>query len=420
MQHRTTSTKTMFTPVMLRLDCGVTLAYDFVPSVESCAIGMWIKAGTRDEPRGQAGVAHLVEHTSFRRTTSRSNRRIARNFENVGAYANAYTTKEETCYYVRTLTDHIGTVFPALADVVINPVFSSKDVDKERHIIVEEIRSYEDEAEELAYDLAEQQLFGKHPLGNPIVGTVESVNRVSAEQVRDFHRRHYNSSSIVVAASGNVIPEKLIELANKSFEGMPRKRSSTRRKPPIQLPSSDQKHYRATQQAHVVWHTRTGGHHSKDRAALELLNVILGDGMTSRLHIHLRETRGLAYNITSQMQLFADVGMFSVYAGTDARSEAKVSQLIGRELADLAKNGIKPSELKRAKEQLRAARIMSLESLSARMSLLGKGILDEGQPENPYKSISEILSVTKEQVDAVAKSVCNPSRWHRLLLLPTS
>ncbi len=410
----------VFDPEVVRLSNGLLVAMDHVPSVDSCALGIWVHAGTRDEPRGQAGVAHLVEHTSFRRTRSRTNHRIARDFEDVGAYANAYTTKEETCFYVRTLTDHAHRVLPTLVDVVLEPMFLERDVEKERSIIIEEIRSYEDEAEEYVLDLAEQQLFGNHPIGLPIVGTVSSVQRITAEHVRSFHADRYHAGSIIVTVSGNLDRDWLINELEHLFQAVPSKRRKQPRRLPSPLPASEKRLQRPIQQAHVVWHVRTPGHHSEHRAALNLLNVILGDGMSSRLHVRLRESSGLAYNITSQLQLFTDVGMFAVYAGTDARREARVAMLIERELRALAREGVKPSELSRAKEQARASRIMSLESLSSRMGMLGKGLLDDGEPENPYRAIEEMQAVTKEQLDALATSVCNPDAWHRLALLPTT
>jgi predicted Zn-dependent peptidase len=406
-------------PEVLTLPNGIRVAIDHVPSVDSCALGIWVQAGTRDEPRGQNGVAHLVEHASFRRTRSRTNHRIAREFENVGAYANADTSKEETTYYVRTLTDHLRRVLPTLADVVLQPVFLESDVRKERDIIVEEIRSYEDEAEEYILDLAERQLFGDHPLGLPIVGTVESVQQIEHSDVRAFHNQHYHAGSMVVAISGNVDRDYFIDLLQQSLSAVPANRKGTPRRLPKPKPPAEQRMARAVQQAHVVWHVRTPGHRSPTRAALALLNIVLGDGMSSRLHVRLRENSGLAYTIASQIQLFTDVGMFSVYAGTDPRREGKAALLIERELQNLALHGIKPAELKRAKEQARAARIMSLESLSSRMGMLGKGLLDDGEPEDPYAAISELLAMTKEEVDDLAAGLCDPTLWHRFTLVPS-
>ncbi len=411
--------RSVFSPSVHTLSNGLVVVIDAVPGVDSTAVGYWVKAGTRDEPRGKAGVAHLVEHTSFRRTRHRTSRRIARDFENVGAYANAYTTKEETCYYVRTLSDHLRGVLGTLTDVVISPVFDPTDVDKERSIITEEIRSYEDEAEEYIFDLAEQQLFGQHPLGSPIVGTVRTVQGMSVDDLRAFHERHYHAKGTVLTVSGDVHVPRFLDLVERLTLDMPTGQQRRRRRTPqAQAPSRKTVDW-SSQQSHLLWHTATAGYHSSDRAALSLLNVILGDGMSSRLNLRIREANGIAYTIYSQIQLFTDVGMFAIYAGMDERNVGRSQRMIERELRKLVEGGVRPSELKRAKEQMRATRIMALESLTSRMNLLGKGMLDEGRPEDPFREIDELNAVTLDEVNAVAHRVCDPDRWHRLILKPS-
>lgn len=414
------SSRLTFAPEVTRLPSGITVVTDHVPSVDSAAVGIWVKAGTRDEPKDQSGVAHLVEHTSFRRTTTRSNKKIAREFEDVGAYSNAYTTKEETCYYVRTLSEHVERVMSTLTDIVANPVFDPRDIEKERSIITEEIRSYEDEAEELIFDLGERQLFGNHPLGAPIVGTVESILEISADDVRAFHDRYYHGRSLVVTASGKVDHDQIVHMAGALLQSVSPTNHRASRRSPRPLPPSEQVIEKHVQQAHLLWHVRTEGHHSPHRAAMMLLNVILGDGVSSRLNMRIRESSGIAYSIYSQLQLFQDVGTWSIYAGLDEKRMTKIQSLLDRELNDIAQNGVTMVELNRAKEQLRASKIMSLESLSSRMSLLGKGLMDEGKPEDPYATIDEIRNVTMDEINALAQQMCRPVDWSRCLVLPQS
>lgn len=409
---------TVFRPRIDVLPGGIRIVADVVPFVESCAIGIWIKAGTRDEPKGRAGVAHFVEHTSFRRTRNRTSRQIARDFENVGAYANAYTTKEETCYYVRTLSEYIPRVIQTLTDVVLWPTFENSDVEKERGIIAEEIRAYEDEIEEFIFDESELQLFGQHPLGLPIVGTSQSINNITATDVKDFHHKHYHSGSIIVTVSGNVDVDDFIALTADFLSSASRGRKTMRRSTPPALAPSEQIIRKPIQQAHLLWHTRTNGFISRDRFALMLLNVILGDGMTSRINQRFRETKGLAYNVYSHLQLFIDVGMFGVYAGVDEKKVDRSRLIIEHEIDVLGKSGVRPAELRRAKEQVRAAKIMSLESLSSRMTMLGKGMLDAGDPEDPYDTIQQLESVSVDEINTVASQVCNPAGWSRCLVLP--
>lgn len=413
------ASRSIFSPVTAHLSNGITVVCDVVPTVESCAIGIWISAGTRDEPKGKAGVAHFVEHTSFRATHHRTTQRIAREFENVGAYANAYTTKEETCYYVRTLSEHVPKVFRTLADVVLHPMFKDVDVEKERTIITEEIRSYEDEPEELIFDIGELQQFGSHPLGVPIVGSVDSVSKITADDIRTFHQKQYHAGSITICVSGNVDPEAFMSLVHELFGGLRRNSSRSKRKTPSVVDPSTMSVQKATQQAHALWHTRTSGHQAPERWALQVLNVILGDGMTSRLNVRLRESKGLAYSVYSQLQLFADCGVFAIYIGVDEKKLTKAQSMVAKELQQLAQHGVKRTELDRAKEQLRAGKIMSLESLTQRMTMLGKGVLEDGIPEDPYVTLAHINAVRLDELNAIAASCCDPEQWSTCLILPS-
>lgn len=405
-------------PSDILLPNGIRIVCDPVSHVDSAAIGIWVRAGTRDEPRGSHGVAHFVEHTSFRRTRHRSASKISKDFENRGAYANAYTTKEETCYYVRTLREHIDDVLDTLVDVVLWPTFVDSDIEKERSIITEEIRSYEDEPEEHIFDIGETQMFPRHSLGSPIVGTVEDVQRLQAEDVRAFHQRHYHAGSIVVAVSGQCEPDVLARSIEKLMSLAPPRRSLHRRSAPMSREASHITVDRPSQQAHLLWQTRTPGCRSEERFALQILNVVLGDGMSSRLNVRLRESRGLTYSVYSQLQLFADCGLMAIYAGVDEDNLAKAEGGIRRVLTEIADSGITAAEYRRAIAQLRAGKLMSLESLTARMTLLGKGVMELGTPEDPSATIESLLAVRREDVARVAAKYCQPDQWSTCTMRP--
>ena len=410
--------RTAYNPIVRVASSGLTVIIDPVPVAASCALGIWVIAGTRDEARGRSGLAHFVEHTSFRRTRSLTTRAIARQFENVGAYANAFTTKEETCYYARTLSEHVPRVLSTLAEVVLRPLFNAPDVEKERSIITEEIRAYEDEPEEFVLDAAEQQLFGNHPLGMPILGTLESVERISAEYLHSFHTQRYVASRMAVCISGDVEPEEFMEMVETTMAMQKDKKKAVKRTTPQPRKPDEVIVYKSVQQAHTVWHSPVPGYAASVRHALMLLNVVLGDGMSSRLNSRIRESRGLAYNVYSQLQLFADCGVFAIYAGMDNKHLLKAQDMIAQELDALASDGIRISELKRGKEQLRASKIMSMESLSARMNMLGKGFVEEGKPEDLFVTLRDIDAVTLEGVNKVAARYCKSKNWSRYMLLP--
>lgn len=405
-------------PTELVLSNGIRLVSDHVATVDSCALGIWVKAGTRDEPKGKSGVAHFVEHTSFRRTATRTTSKISRDFENRGAYANAYTTKEETCYYVRTLREHLDEVAATLTDVVANPVFLEADVEKERTIIVEEIRSYEDEPEEHIFDLGEQQLYPSHAIGSSIVGTVSDVERLRRSDIARFHQRNYTADNIIVAISGNHDLDAFAAHIERCTKGMTKKRARPERQAPTAAKATHTEHHRQMQQAHVLWQVPTCGYYHADRYALQILNVVLGDGMSSRLNVKLRESRGLAYSVYSQLQLFMDCGIMAIYAGIDDTQRARVEHEVGAILSTLATDGITATERKRAIAQLRASKLMSLESLTSRMTLLGKGIMEEGYPEDPRYTIEALESVSLADVHRVAARYCKPGNWSTTCLLP--
>lgn len=405
-------------PTELVLSNGIRLVSDHVATVDSCALGIWVKAGTRDEPKGKSGVAHFVEHTSFRRTASRTTSKISRDFENRGAYANAYTTKEETCYYVRTLREHLDDVAATLTDVVVNPVFLETDIEKERTIIVEEIRSYEDEAEEHIFDLGEQQLYPSQAIGSSIVGTVSDVERLQRADIARFHQRYYAADNIIVAISGNHDIEQFASHIENCTAGMSKKRARPERQAPTAAKATHIEHHKQMQQAHVLWQIPTSGYHHADRYALQILNVVLGDGMSSRLNVKLRESRGLAYSVYSQLQLFMDCGIMAIYAGIDETQRTRVEHEVGAILSALATDGITATERKRAIAQLRASKLMSLESLTSRMTLLGKGIMEEGYPEDPRRTIEALESVSLADVHRVAAKYCRPGNWSTTCLLP--
>lgn len=414
--------RSLFAPKNYRLENTVPVVIDPVTSVDSVAIGLWVRAGTRDEPRGKAGLAHMVEHMSFRGTNGRSVRRtsraIAREFDNLGAYANAYTTKEETVYYVRCLRDHLPKVIGLLSDILVHPSLTAEDLAKERDVIAEEIRSYEDEAEEYIFDLAEQYLFGTHPFGMPIVGTLASVQSLTTKDVRSFHRDRYTTDSVVVTVAGNVEADRFLDQIRHGIGQLPSGQRTHRRRKPVARPPQEIRLPWQSQQAHLLWHRSTAGYRSPHRAALTLLNVILGEGMSSRLNARVRESHSIAYSVYSQLQLFTDVGMLAMYAGMDERNVGRTERMFEQELTKLAAQGVRPAEVRRAKEQVRASRLMSLESLSSRMSLLGKGMLDEGRPEDPFRAIDEVMAVTVDELNHLCSELCDPALWHRLALIP--
>lgn len=395
-----------------------------VPTVQSFALGIWVDSGTRDEDTEHAGIAHFVEHAVFRRSATRSSKQIAAEFEQVGAYINAFTSKEQTCYYVRALTPHLAHTTRLLADVVMNPAFRESEVEKERSVILEEIKSYDDEPEELVMDMGERLLFGRHQLGSPIIGTADSVAGISAADLRAFHAANYVPEQIVVAAAGNLNHDDVCRVVEQQFASLPSPANTTpapvrRRSVPRQLTPRRITHHRGFQQAHICCIRRCSGARSAERYPLALLNAVLGDGMmSSRLHQRIRERSGSAYTVYSSLQLLTDCGILSVYAGADAASIEKTDHEIQRELRLLAEGGVGKRELQRAKEQLKSSTIMGLESMSSRMQSLAKAEMEEDGYEDTARTIAAIDAVSTDQIAEAAERYFQPDQWSYVVMLP--
>ncbi len=399
---------------------GLRLVSEHVGDARSFALGIWIDVGSRDETPQTAGVAHFIEHAAFRRSSTRNSRQIAAQFESLGAYINAFTSKEQTCYYVRALTPHFQECLKLLSDVVLHPVFRESDIEKERGVILEELKSYEDEAEEVILDMVETLLFGNHPLGAPIAGYAATVAKLSAKQIKEFHRRHYAPPRMLVAVASSLPHEEVLEMVENFFPRSAAKSHSFTRRVPKQKEAGRTLLSRPFQQSHISLARRTGGVRHENRWAYSLLNTILGDGMSSRLHQRIRERLGVAYSLYSSLQLLTDCGVLSIYAGTERSTLKRTEKLIERELMDLYTKGVRRTELHRAKEQVKSSIIMGLESMSARMHSLAKAVLEEKRFEEVEASLAAIDAVSMEQMTALCRELCHPSEWSRVLIEASS
>jgi predicted Zn-dependent peptidase len=398
---------------------GLTIVTEKVPTVDSVAIGACVNAGSRNDPAGQAGIAHFMEHAAFRRTRRHNTRQIASQFESVGAYTNAYTTKEYTFYYVRTLKRHIRKSLGLLLDIVMNPVFRKDEIDRERSIILEEIRSYDDDPEEYIFDRADELLFGEHPLAHPIVGNEESIENIGPDQLENFHKKHYSRNNIIIGAAGNISHDRFVD---NILSVLPQEITTSADKkymPPHRTGQKDILLEKSVQQSHLLLAAATEGIHSSERFPLALLNVLLGDGMSSRLNQKIRERSGYAYAVYSTVSLFSDSGGFYIYAATDPKNTDKTQGLILREFEKLISGRISMAELIRAREQLKSSTIMSLESMSMRMQNLAKNELMLGRREDIAETMARIDSVGIPDISLLAEKYLLPEKWSEVRIVPS-
>jgi predicted Zn-dependent peptidase len=405
---------------------GIRVISEEIPTVESYSLGIFINTGSRNDPKGKEGLAHFLEHSLFRHTKTRSSRIIASEFESVGAYTNAFTTKEHLCFYVRALKPHFRKTFSLLADLVLNPLFLKKDIEKERDIILEEIKSYEDDPEEMIFDEIDKLLFAGHPLGSSIAGYSDSVKEIQCEDLESFHYTQFIPQNIVIASSGNIPHDKVVNYSEFYFSqlvtnnnllfkkfNIPDYLGLLQTKEPARVETEKQ-----FNQSHLMLARLLPGINSFEKYPLAILNIILGDGMSSRLNHQIREKHGLAYNVESSIQLHTDTGGFYIYAAMEPSRCKKVESLILKQMMKLIDSDISLAEITRAKEQLKSSTVMALESMSNRMQSLAKSELMMNKYEDVNTSLEIIDSISSVELKLTAQKYLDPMKWGTVLFYP--
>lgn len=392
-----------------RLKNGLTVISERVPGVRSISLGLWIKAGSRDENRRQAGLTHFLEHLVFKGTTTRSARAIAEEFDAIGGELNAFSAKEYTCLYARVLDQHLDTAVNVLSDLATNPVFRSDDIESERAVVLEEINMHQDAPADLVYDLFDQHLFAGHPLGRRVIGTEEAIRDMTRDDIDAYFKSGYTAPNIVVAAAGNVIHNELVGQIEEALGGHDGAAKTRRARRPLVV-SGTFIQPRDTQQANICYGLEGMSVKDEDRFILSLIDTVLGGGMSSRLWQKIREKRGLVYAVYSFRSQYAETGSMAVYAGTAANKAVTVCRLISEEFDRLAAKGITKKELARAKEQLKGSLVIGLEDVTTRMSRLGRGLMCGAEILSADDLIARVDAVTSSDIKRVAAKILTGPR----------
>ncbi|WP_414085554.1 M16 family metallopeptidase [Mycobacterium leprae] len=390
---------------------GLRVVTEHLPAVRSASVGVWVGVGSRDEGATVAGAAHFLEHLLFKSTSTRTAMDIAQAIDAVGGELNAFTAKEHTCYYAHVLDSDLELAVDLVADVVLNGRCAVDDVELERDVVLEEIAMRDDDPEDALGDMFLAALFGDHPVGRPVIGTMESVSAMTRTQLHSFHVRRYTPERMVVAVAGNVDHDEMVALVREHFgsrlirgrQSAPPRKSTGRINggPALTLGKRD------AEQTHVLLGVRTPGRSWEHRWALSVLHTALGGGLSSRLFQEIRETRGLAYSVYSALDIFADSGALSVYAACLPGRFADVMQVISEVLASVAGDGITEAECRIAKGSLRGGIILGLEDSNSWMSRLGRSELNYGKYRGIEHTLQQIDEVTVEQVNALAHQLLN-------------
>ncbi len=392
--------------VKTTLPGGLRVVTEAVPGVRSAAFGVWVGVGSRDEHGAEHGASHFLEHLLFKGTAKRDALEIAAVMDAVGGELNAFTAKEYTCYYARVLDTDLALAVDVVSDLVTNALVAPSDVESERGVILEEISMHDDDPGDVVHDAFAEALYGDHPLGRPVIGTVASVEALTAESIAGYYRSRYTPPQMVVSVAGNVDHDSVVHLVSEAFGSTGTAVPAPLRafQPPPMLNGSVVED-RPTEQAHLVLGMHGLARDDERRWALSVLNNALGGGMSSRLFQEVRERRGLAYSVYSYASHHHDTGMFGLYAGCSPSKVDEVLQVFREELDSAADKGVTDEEIVRAKGQLRGSLVLGLEDTGSQMSHLGKDELTHGEVLPVEEILALIDGVTPDDVRAVAGDV---------------
>ena len=382
---------------------GVRIILEQIPTVRSVAIGVWIGTGSRFENEKNNGISHFLEHMFFKGTKTHSAREIAEAFDSIGGQVNAFTSKEYTCYYAKVLDDHAKFALEMLADMFFNSTFVEDELKKEKNVVLEEIKMYEDTPDDIVHDLLSKACYQNHPLGYPILGTEETLNTFDGDYLRSYMSEHYTPDRVVISVAGN-IGESFIKEIEKYFGSFEAGKNSPDIEPPAFFPNKIARK-KETEQAHLCLGFKGLPVGHKDVYSLIILNNILGGSMSSRLFQEVREQRGLAYSVFSYHSSYRDSGLLTIYGGTGSAQLDVLFETIQETVQKIKEEGITARELANSKEQMKGSLMLSLESTNSRMSRNGKNELLLGRHRSLDEVIESINNVTEESVNHLAKQI---------------
>jgi predicted Zn-dependent peptidase len=398
---------------------GLKVITEAIPHVRSITLGLWIDCGSRDEEEASSGLSHFIEHMVFKGTKNRTASEIASYIESVGGVINAFTSREETCFYAKFLDEHLPLSVELIFDLINNPLFDPAEIEKEKHVVLEEIKDVDDNPSDLVHEMFAKILFNKHPLGRSILGTRRSVRNLTRTKILSHRERYYRPEKMLVAASGNLKHDQVVELVGRYINPWSFEPSSSGREKPLFKPI--RKIYdRKISQTHVCLGVPAKEFNHPSRTPLMLLNLLLGGGMSSRLFQQLRENLGLAYNIFSYLDYFQDSGIFGFYLATDKRNVKRAIAAVIGELEKVTTNGISSDDLGRIKAQLKGNLMLGLENTSNRMNRMAKHELLVGRYIGLDETIESIDSVRADDIRDIARDIFIKSNFSAVTLGPTS
>ncbi|UKT63629.1 M16 family metallopeptidase [Pedobacter mucosus] len=378
-----------------------------------------VNSGSRDEPENKAGLAHFIEHLIFKRTEKRSTNQILNRLESVGADLNAYTTKEYTCVHASFLNPYLDRTLDLFNDIIFHSTFPEDEMDKEKGVILDEIASYLDQPEEAINDDFEDMLFAGNALGNNILGTTESVQNFTREDVINFRKANYRTNEIVIAVLGNYTLNSVVNKGTKHFSDVEENSPNRNRVKPENLNPTTTNIYKPIMQAHCILGTQTYSTHNPLKAGLMLLNNYFGgNGMSSVLNLQIREKYGIAYTIESNFSPLSDTGIFSIYFGTDKEKQQKALSLIFKELKKLRDNPLNEVQLQKAKNKFIGQIALGEENRIGLIISMAKSLIDHKKIDSLPKVFEKINSISTKEIAQIADEVLDPEKLNIFTFSP--
>ncbi len=388
------------------LSNGMTIVTESMPHLESAALGVWVKAGARDETASEHGIAHFLEHMAFKGTTTRTARQIAEEIENVGGDVNAATSVETTAFYARILKNDVPLAIDILSDILTNSVFDPAELKREQHVILQEIGAATDSPEDLVFDHFQETVFSNQPIGKPILGTPETVKSFTADDLNKYLSSHYHASNMVLSAAGNVDHDQIAKLCEERFSAFSNEKVSD----PVEgfYTGGEYRNNRTLMEAQILIGFEGRAYHVRDYYASQFLATLLGGGMSSRLFQEIREKRGLCYSIHAFHWGFSDTGVFGIHAATGDEDIEELMPVILEQLQQVGSH-IDQDEVDRARAQISAGLLMSLESPAARAGQIARQVLLFGRPIPNEELLERLNAITTARLADLAQRLFTQS-----------
>ncbi|MDR9410513.1 MAG: pitrilysin family protein [Balneolaceae bacterium] len=397
---------------------GLRIVTEKIESVKSVSVGIWVKTGGRNETEKQAGITHFLEHMLFKGTESRSSYDIALSMESVGGYLNAFTSSEYTCYYARCLNTQLDRGLDVLSDMILHPTFPVEEVEKEKKVVIEEMKMYRDSPDDYLFEEFNAKIFEHHELGRPVLGFENTVSAFSRQDLYDYMADRYYPGNLLISVAGNVEHEKVVKVVENYFNDLEPINKEEEEQPLPEFKNENITLTKPIEQTHYIYGRRALNFDHDDKYLLLMANTVLGGGMSSRLHQNVREKYGYCYSIQTFNQSYTDTGLWGIYVGTDKEYVNHVRELIKKELKLMQDQPVPEKELAEAKAQLKGKLLLSQESTSNRMMRLAKSELYFGRFVTLDELVDNIDSVTSVEIQEFVKDFFNEEHFMEATLLP--